>query len=103
MPASLPIRPKRTSISPSSPPNAQRRVKHPGQRGRFSLVLTGVAALHHPKPLIWTGHGATNPIGCARVSGLIQSGFNEVAHSARPTVSAARPHRTLQIPTERDL
>ena len=53
--------------------------------------------VHHGKPFIWSGHCATNPIGCARVSGLVQSGFNEVAHSARPTVSAARPHTTLQI------
>lgn len=35
----------------------------------------------------------------ARISGLAQSGFNEVADSAKPTVSSARPHRTLQIHT----
>ena len=55
-----------------------------GQRCRFGLACTGMAALHHPKLLIWSEPRDTNPIGRARFSGLAQSGFNEVAHSARP-------------------
>ena len=85
MPGIFADRPKCPSITPSSPKNAEGRVDHLAQRGCFGLGLTGVAPLHHPKPLIWSGPCATNPIGGARVSGLAQSGFNEVAHSARPT------------------
>jgi len=84
VPGSLPIRPKRRCITPSSPQNVERRDNHRGQRCSFGLLLTGTAALYRLKPLVWSGHCATNPIGCARVSGLAQSGFNEVAHSARP-------------------
>jgi Site-specific recombinase XerD len=32
------------------------------------------------------------------IRAFFQSGFNEVAHSARPHPQPARPHRTLQIP-----
>jgi len=55
----------------------------------------GIAA---PKPLTWSRPRGTNPIVSGRVSGFVQSGFNEVAHRASPTLPAARPHRTLQIP-----
>ena len=40
----------------------------------------------------------TIPIAQSRHPGSVQSGFNEVAPEPGPTVSAARPHRTLQIP-----
>ena len=33
--------------------NADGCVNHLGQRRPFRLVCTGMAALHHPKPLLW--------------------------------------------------
>ena len=38
------------------------------------------------------------PIASDRFPRFVQSGFNEVAPQPSPTVPAARPHRTLQIP-----
>lgn len=42
------------------------------------------AALHHPKPFTGNRPRDTNPIARGRVSGFVQSGFNEVANPAKP-------------------
>jgi hypothetical protein len=45
----------------------------------IGVATTGVGTLRHPKPVASTRRSNTNPIARGRVSGLAQSGFNEVA------------------------
>jgi hypothetical protein len=46
---------------------------------QYGIVLTSTVALDHPGPVARNQRRGTNPIDRARVSGLVQSGFNEVA------------------------
>ncbi len=56
-------------------------------------------AVEPPRPLtVPDRRRDTIPIARTRHPGSVQSGFNEVAPGPDLTVSAARPHRTLQIP-----
>jgi hypothetical protein len=69
---------------------------------RLYIVAANIIAEPHQKPLTQSRHRSTNPIARGRVSGFVQSGFCEIAHSARPTVIAARSHRSLQIHSGRE-
>ena len=53
-------------------------------RCSLSLAETAVIATAAPTKSVTDTPLGTNPIAVARVSGLAQSGFNEVAHSAKP-------------------
>jgi hypothetical protein len=64
---------------------------------RLHSVAANIFAEPRQKPLTQSRHRSTNPIARGRISGFVQSGVNEIAHSARPNVIAARPHRSLQI------
>ena len=68
----------------SRPKKANGRVNRLARRRRCGLVFTDMAALHHPRPLTWNTPRNTNPIVRGGVSPFAQSGFNEVAHRAKP-------------------
>lgn len=46
---------------------------------QYGIVLSSMMVLVRPDPLAQKKCRGTNPIGRARISGLVQSGFNEVA------------------------
>jgi ribosomal protein L11 methylase PrmA len=66
---------------------------------RLHIATANIVAEPHQKQLTQSRHRSTNPIARGRISGFVQSGFNEIAHSARRAFIAARSHRSLQIPS----
>lgn len=50
---------------------------------QFGIATIGMVVLDHPSPAHSDQCCRTKPIGRVRVSGFAQSGFNEVAHSAK--------------------
>ena len=84
MPGILSTNRRAQALLRSLPKNANGRVDRLSRHRRFGLVSTDSAALHHPKPFTGNRPRDTNPIARGRVSGFAQSGFNEVAHRAKP-------------------
>jgi hypothetical protein len=76
--------PKSTSITPQPAQKCQRTRRSPQSTSALRPRLHRQAALHHPRPLTWNRPRDTNPIARGRVSAFAQSGFNEVAHRAKP-------------------
>lgn len=83
MSAILQIHSQDSSATPQPAQISVRRIDYLDLCRQYGIILTSMVALDHPGPVPSNQRRGTNPIGRQRVSGLAQSGFNEVAHGTR--------------------
>lgn len=79
MSAILQFRSPDSSAVPKSAQISVWRVDYLDLCRQYGIVLTSTVISDHPRPVARNQRRGTNPIARERVSGLVQSGFNEVA------------------------